>query len=430
MCDNNDCKTCHDKSFASNEKCKFWSDKNILKPRQVFKSSSSKKYVFNCNCGHLFENYLCAVSKGIWCNYCGKKELCNETDCDMCFNMSFLSSDKAKFWSDINKVKPRQTFKNSHDKYWFNCNFCNHIFEKSLSSISGHDGWCPYCANQKLCDNTNCKECFEKSFASSDKVKYWSTKNELKPRECFINSSFKYLFNCDCEHTFNMQISHISKGSWCGYCSNPSKLLCNKENCNNCFEKSFASSDKVKYWSIKNELNPRDVFKHSAKAYIFNCSNGHEFTQQLQITSNGCWCPYCVNKTECKLYDLLIIDYPQLKNQFKIEWCKNKQNLPFDFVLEDYKIIIELDGLQHFKQISNWTSPVETHINDKYKMKCANANDFSVIRLLQTDVFYDTYNWLIKLKENIEKIKSENIIQNIYMCKNNEYEIFIDILNI
>ena len=57
-------------------------------------------------------------------------------------------------------------------------------------------------------------------------------------------------------------------------------------------------------------------------------------------------------------------------------------------------------------------------------MKCANANCFSVIRLLQTDVFYDTYNWLEELKTNIEKIKTDKIIQNIYMCKDNEYDIF------
>lgn len=29
-------------------------------------------------------------------------------------------------------------------------------------------GWCPYCSNppQRLCENDECKECFEKSFAS------------------------------------------------------------------------------------------------------------------------------------------------------------------------------------------------------------------------------------------------------------------------
>jgi hypothetical protein len=53
-------------------------------------------------------------------------------------------------------------------------------------------------------------------------------------------------------------------------------------------------------------------------------------------------------------------------------------------------IIIELDGLQHFKQVSNWKSPDDNLINDKYKMKCVNENNYSIIRILQDDV----YNWL------------------------------------
>ena len=57
-------------------------------------------------------------------------------------------------------------------------------------------------------------------------------------------------------------------------------------------------------------------------------------------------------------------------------------------------------------------------------MNCANNNGFSIIWILQEDVFYDTYNWLDELKESIEKIKNENTIQNIFLCKNNEYNIF------
>jgi hypothetical protein len=58
-------------------------------------------------------------------------------------------------------------------------------------------------------------------------------------------------------------------------------------------------------------------------------------------------------------------------------------------------------------------------------MKCANSNNYSIIRILQMDVYYDTYDWLTELKNNIEKIKNEYIIQNIYMCKNNEYDIYL-----
>ena len=58
-------------------------------------------------------------------------------------------------------------------------------------------------------------------------------------------------------------------------------------------------------------------------------------------------------------------------------------------------------------------------------MKCANNNGYSIIRILQEDVFYDTYNWLKELDDNIIKIKNDKIIQNIFMCKNNEYNNFL-----
>jgi len=190
------------------------------------------------------------------------------------------------------------------------------------------------------------------------------------------------------------------------------------------FEKSFASHEKAKYWSDKNELKAREVFLNSNKKYWFNCSCEHELYSSLSDITNGRWCPHCLNKTEQKLYEQLIDIYPTLNKQFRIEWCKNKTYLPFDFVIEKYNIIIELDGLQHFKQVWNWSSPEEQLKNDKYKMKCANENKFSIIRLLQDDVFNDTYDWLEELNENINKIINEKIIQNIYMCKNNEYEIF------
>ena len=107
-----------------------------------------------------------------------------------------------------------------------------------------------------------------------------------------------------------------------------------------------------------------------------------------------------------------------------MDWCKNIKHLPFDFVIEERKVIIELDGKQHFEQIGNWLSPQETRKNDMYKMKCANENGFSVIRILQKDVYNNKYNWLSELYENIEKITTEKRVQNIYMCKKDEYKDF------
>jgi len=53
-------------------------------------------------------------------------------------------------------------------------------------------------------------------------------------------------------------------------------------------------------------------------------------------------------------------------------------------------------------------------------MNCANENEFSVIRILQKD-----YDWINELIYNIEKIKHESNVQNIFMCKNDEYKDYL-----
>ena len=57
-------------------------------------------------------------------------------------------------------------------------------------------------------------------------------------------------------------------------------------------------------------------------------------------------------------------------------------------------------------------------------MKCANENGFSVIRILQLDVHRDFYDWLAELTQTIENIKNKPP-QNVYMCKKNEYDIYL-----
>ena len=59
---------------------------------------------------------------------------------------------------------------------------------------------------------TDSKISYEKSFASHEKSKYWSDKNELKPTEISKGSDKKCYFNCDkCNHEFLMQLNDAGK---------------------------------------------------------------------------------------------------------------------------------------------------------------------------------------------------------------------------
>ena len=166
------------------------------------------------------------------------------------------------------------------------------------------------------------------------------------------------------------------------------------------------------------------TYEIANKKITIICKDHGEFEQTAGKHLSGQGCPFCINKTEGKLYETLKTVYPTITTQFKQEWCKNITYLPYDFCIPNLNIIIELDGAQHFKQVSNWQSPEDTFAIDKYKEQCANDNNYSMIRLLQEDVFYDKYDWCKELCDAIEDIKRGDDIVNIYLCKHNEYDQF------
>ena len=191
---------------------------------------------------------------------------------------------------------------------------------------------------------------------------------------------------------------------------------------------SFTNNEFIEKANIRHgnkyDYSKASYINYTTKVVII-CKKHDEFTQTPVIHLNGSGCPICVNKTEQLLYEKLKLKYSSTQHNFRVDWCKKIRCLPFDFCIEERKIIIELDGAQHFKQIMNWKTPKEQFENDKYKEKCANNNGYSIIRLLQEDVLNDKYDWKTEIVNNIEKIKIDSIIQNIYMCKNNEYDDFI-----
>lgn len=226
----------------------------------------------------------------------------------------------------------------------------------------------------------------------------------------YINADTQIIIICR-EHGEFTQIPdfHINRKCGCPKCSNNVRLD---------LLEFIYKADKIhdnKYDYSKVE------YINNRKPVIIICKKHGEFSQIpfVHLLKHGC--PNCINKTEYKFYEKIKEIYPTIKRQYKVEWCKNKLCLPFDFAIEELKIIIELDGEQHFTQVSNWTSP-ETQIEkDKFKTECSNQNGFSVIRLLQDDVSKDKFDWLNEIQLSVSKIISTQKAQNIFICKNNEY---------
>ena len=152
------CKICHipyEKSFASHDKAKYWSDKNELKPFQVYLSTHTK-FLFDCPCGHEILMSPNDITDNHWCGYCSVpvKHLC---DCNTCYNKTFASHDKSKYWSEKNTVPPNIALLGSEEKYYLDCPVCFHTFDSAICDMVSKDSWCPYCCipTQKICDDLN-----------------------------------------------------------------------------------------------------------------------------------------------------------------------------------------------------------------------------------------------------------------------------------
>ena len=452
ICDDANCENCFNASFASHEKAEYWhpTKNNNIKPRNIMKGTH-KKYWFKCpDCNHDINKKIeDIIIKGTWCYYCCKpqQKLCDDDNCEHCFNASFASHEKAEYWHPTknNNIKPRNIMKGTHKKYWFKCPDCQHSFESNISNIVGHNQWCPYCCKpqQKLCDDDNCEHCFNASFASHEKAKYWHpTKNNKKPRDIMKVSGKKYWFKCsDCNHDISKQIYTITnQGTWCPYCCIPKKQICDNDNCEDCFNASFASHEKAKCWHpTKNgNIKPRNIIKGTQKKYWFICKICKKDLKMSldSISSKNAWCTCKKNKTEQKVEEWLeknenILFIKKIKRTYSPKWANRREThgtgqYRYDIYIElinGVKIIIEIDGPQHYKKINYFKGShcvIHTQIKDEIKQRLSGKNEHNLIRVNQEDIWQDKNNWEDDIIGFINKKYENNDVITIYYCSGGE----------
>jgi very-short-patch-repair endonuclease len=298
----------------------------------------------------------------------------------------------------------------AHEKVSIICRSCDREFEQVPTSHTRGKG-CFNCAakGRGLLILSNTDEFIEKSkiVHGEDTYDYSDV--------VYINSTTPVKIHCNIHGEFTQApTGHIS-GYGCKQCG-----IIRSAN-----SKMYTTAEFVQAATKKHN----DRYDYSNLTYVNGltkvkiiCETHGEFEQVAGYHLQGNGCPMCTNKTEGKLYASLKNIYPTTCCQYKREWCKKVFCLPYDFCIPELNILIELDGPQHFTQVSNWKSPEHQYENDKYKEECANKNGFSVIRLLQEDVFYDTYDWFTELCNSIDELKKQSDFpRNLYLCKNEEY---------
>ena len=390
----------------------MWSNNNAVESSKVSKASI-KYFEFHCaNCNHTFIAKMHDICKRKHpCHFCSDehRKFCGKETCEHCRKRSFAMHKYSQYLTENNNLQAHEINPKYSINLEFKCPVCSHNFQRSPEDITFNNRWCPYCAHQKLCEDNNCKMCFENSFASSKFAALWHEENEVSPRQEFRRSTHIFRFSCNkCNHDFSEKLDRFATSTYaCPICMH--KQLCADESCELCFNMSFASTEMAKHWSHKNDLSPREVFRRGSYKAFFSCPKcGVEYrasVTNIAIRGNACRC--CANKGEGKLDKFLRENVKhRFVSQAKFEWCKGKRAYPFDYYFPDLKVIVELDGDQHIRnsKLHVWSSLKEVQQRDKFKMHCAIKNGISIIRVTWQNVYNaNRNNWKVHLTQAIKR---------------------------
>lgn len=393
------------------EKCKY--DEIEQRYRRKIEKNGDYEYIRSFRSGDMLPNgNLVKVSPYIQIKhkYCGniyevqvnnfinRGQRC--TKCCGSYENSFAHHIEQELKLDINdvwdfeknKVSPYYISKGSDKetigRVWIKCQEKDYHGSYEISCDNFLNGQkCGYC-NSRI--KVHPLDSFGQYLKDDGLLHLWSDKNTVDPFTISKSTGKKVWMLCD-KHDYHndyggylIQCYSFVNGIKCGYCNPRGKAP--TAHIKDSF--GYHHFDKVMNWHPDNNISPFRVAPNSNKKYKFICETcGYEWSSTLSNISNGKWCTQCKSsKGEKKISEWL------RRNNIKYEIEKmfdrlvglSGGNLRYDFYLPDYNLLIEYDGIQHYK----WTKGMMTREDfkklqhhDKLKNEYAKNNNIKLIRI-------------------------------------------------
>ena len=261
----------------------------------------------------------------------------------------------------------------SHQKVKFICPKCGVIYEKKwchwlLQEKNEH--WCSKCAKQnahekcKLSYEELCQRFAEKGFTLCESPDSIDSGERFL---CMDEDGYKYAISLN-------SLSGGNKGT-------------NKFSVTNPY-----ATENLQKWCDENNISLTvvDHVRGKKNCFKFKCECGEEFETQAYIVMSltRTRCHKCVNKDS--RYEIMVTEWLQENNisferEFRIDDCRYKRALPFDFKCDTSNgiILIEVDGAHHFEAIQ-WTDEEKfkyQKARDKIKDDYCQSHNIPLLRL-------------------------------------------------
>ncbi|WP_156876155.1 hypothetical protein [Clostridium kluyveri] len=257
---------------------------------------------------------------------------------------------------------------NRKTKMKFRCE-CGNKFENTLMAMEARNKqYCNECSNKLMHDKfVKTQEEFEKELCKVLGEEYVA----LTPYKN-INSKIT-VKHLECDYTWNVR---------------PSSILHQHCKCPKCYGNNMKKTTRQfkleVYNLVGDEFYVLGEYK-SAKIPILIkhnvCGNAWEVEPTNFLTNKACVFCSPRSKGEDKIANILNDKHILYEREKRFNDCIGKRKLPFDFYLPDYNIVIEYDGIQHFKPSFNKKEFKNIKINDETKNNYCKDNNIKLLRI-------------------------------------------------
>lgn len=186
----------------------------------------------------------------------------------------------------------------------------------------------------------------------------------------YINNNTRIRFQCKKNHIWLAIPNNVLRGTGCPYCDG-----------------RMAIQGETDLWTVRPDIAQMlkdrqlgyELLPYSHKKVVFICPNcGKEVCKCVEdVTCNGLACRYCGDGFSYPNRLMLAI-LSALNVEFKTEFYFKKHHYKYDFFLNDFNLIIEMQGIQHYEEVSYTKRTLQEEIqNDIDKMKFAISNGIS-----------------------------------------------------
>lgn len=267
------------------------------------------------------------------------------------------------------------TYEGSKKKLKIYHSVCGEYFYMNWNDIYTGYG-CSVCGGHQVGKNNNLKHLHK------NLIKEWDYENNLtlSPENVTSGSSKKAWWICkNCGYNWISSVKSRVRGRGCPACAG--KVVTD----NNSLKSLFP--DIAKEWhQLKNgTLTPDEITYGSKNKIWWKCvdCNFEWNTTPNKRTYRKDGCPKCSSsKGEKRVAIFLVSKNIEFHTEYRIENCRNILQLPFDFYLPKYNLMIEYDGEFHYKDI--FDNPIEfknAKMRDKIKTRYCKNNNIYLIRI-------------------------------------------------